>query len=94
MRSASFLGRFFRARGVAAQRPGAGGHPAAARAAPVPADGVPGRRAGDGWCLGAEGWKEALADGMAPPVKLAGTHAKMLEYVTLDALKAYAVDVS
>jgi hypothetical protein len=27
-------------------------------------------------------------------VKLAGTHAKVLEYVTLEALKAYALDLS
>ena len=61
---------------------------------PMPAYGFPGLKPGDCWCLCAERWKEALADGMAPPEKLAGTHAKALEYVTLDALKAYAVDVS
>lgn len=59
---------------------------------PMPAYGFPGLKPGDCWCLCAERWKEALADGMAPPVRLAGTHAKVLEYVTLDALKAYALD--
>ncbi|MBS0336358.1 MAG: DUF2237 domain-containing protein [Proteobacteria bacterium] len=61
---------------------------------PMPAYGFPGLQPGDCWCLCAERWKEALADGMAPPVKLAGTHAKTLEYVPLEALKAYAVDLS
>ena len=45
---------------------------------PMPAYGFPGLKPGDCWCLCAERWKEALADGMAPPVKLAGTHAKTL----------------
>jgi uncharacterized protein (DUF2237 family) len=61
---------------------------------PMPAYGFPGLKPGDCWCLCAERWKEALADGMAPPVKLAGTHAKTLEFVPLDALKAYALDLS
>ena len=61
---------------------------------PMPAYGFPGLKPGDCWCLCAERWKEALADGMAPPVKLAGTHAKTLEIVPLEALKAYALDLS
>ena len=61
---------------------------------PMPAYGFPGLQPGDCWCLCAEHWKEALADGVAPPVKLAGTHAKTLEYVSLEALKAYALDLS
>ena len=61
---------------------------------PMPEYGFPGLEPGDCWCLCAERWKEALADGMAPPVRLAGTHAKVLEYVPLEALKAYALDIS
>ena len=61
---------------------------------PMPAYGFSGVQPGDCWCLCAERWKEALADGMAPPVKLAGTHAKTLEFVSLDALKAYALDLA
>ena len=61
---------------------------------PMPAYGFSGLQPGDCWCLCAERWKEALADGMAPPVKLAGTHAKTLEYVSLDALKAHALDLA
>ena len=60
---------------------------------PMPAYGFPGLKPGDCWCLCAERWKEALADGMAPPVKLPATHAKTLEYVPLEALKAYALDL-
>ena len=61
---------------------------------PMPAYGFSGLQPGDCWCLCAERWKEALADGMAPPVKLAGTHAKTLEFVSLEALKAYALDLA
>lgn len=61
---------------------------------PMPAYGFPGLKPGDCWCLCAERWKEALADGMAPQVKLAGTHAKTLEIVPLEALKAYALDLA
>lgn len=60
---------------------------------PMPAYGFPGLKPGDCWCLCAERWKEALADGMAPQVRLAGTHAKVLETVPLEALKAYALDL-
>lgn len=59
---------------------------------PMPAYGFPGLKPGDCWCLCAERWKEALADGVAPQVRLASTHAKALETIPLEALKAYALD--
>ena len=46
-------------------------------------------KAGDRWCLCAMRWKEALDAGVAPPVVLAATHNKVLEYVTLEDLKAH-----
>ena len=49
----------------------------------------PGLKAGDRWCLCALRWKEALDAGVAPPVVLAATHSKVLEYVTLEDLKAH-----
>ena len=61
---------------------------------PMPAYGFPGLKPGDCWCLCAARWKEALADGMAPQVRLAGTHAKVLETIPLEALKAYALDLA
>ena len=61
---------------------------------PMPAYGFPGLKPGDCWCLCAERWKEALADGMAPQVRLAGTHAKVLEIIPLEALKEYALDLA
>ena len=60
---------------------------------PMPAYGFPGLKPGNCWCLCAERWKEALADGMAPQVRLAGTHAKVLEIIPLEALKEYALDL-
>ena len=38
-------------------------------------------------------WQEAFEAGAAPPVHLAATHARALEWCSLDALRAHAVDV-
>ena len=59
---------------------------------PVPEFAFPGLKPGDRWCLCAARWKEALDDGVAPPVVLASTHASALEYVSLDELKQHAID--
>ena len=45
---------------------------------------------GDRWCLCAMRWKEALDAGVAPPVVLECTHAKALEFVTLEQLQSCA----
>lgn len=58
---------------------------------PVPAYQFPGLKPGDCWCLCASRWQEALDAGLAPPVKLAATHASALEYVTLQDLKDHAL---
>ena len=50
---------------------------------PFPAYGFPGLKNGDKWCLCAARWKEAYEAGVAPPIVLESTHAKMLEFVTL-----------
>jgi len=49
-----------------------------------------GLKAGDRWCLCAMRWKEALDAGVAPPVVLECTHAKALEFVTLEQLQSCA----
>ncbi len=59
---------------------------------PQPEFGFAGLEAGDQWCLCASRWKEALDNGKAPPVYLAGTHMAALEYVTLEELQAHAID--
>jgi uncharacterized protein (DUF2237 family) len=61
---------------------------------PVPAFGFPGLVPGDRWCLCAARWKEALDAGVAPPVVLAATHESALEVVSLDELKAHAVEIA
>jgi len=61
---------------------------------PMPDFGFPGLKPGDRWCLCAERWREALAAGKAPRVVLAATHERTLEYVSLDELKRYALDLS
>jgi uncharacterized protein (DUF2237 family) len=57
---------------------------------PRPEVGFPGLRPGDRWCLCAARWKEALDNGVAPPVVLAATNASVLEIVTLEDLLAHA----
>ena len=47
---------------------------------------------GDRWCLCVLRWKEAYEAGCAPPVVLAATHERALDYVTLEALKRHALD--
>lgn len=61
---------------------------------PVPEASFPGLKAGDRWCLCASRYKQAIEAGVAPPVILAGTHEKSLEYVDLEVLKEYAIDLS
>lgn len=46
---------------------------------------------GDRWCLCAVRWKEAFAEGVAPPVVLESTHIKALEFVTLEQLQSCAM---
>jgi len=53
-----------------------------------------GLKPGDRWCLCALRWKEAMESDMAPPVILTSTHESVLEVVSLDDLKKYAIDLS
>ena len=48
-----------------------------------------GLRPGDRWCLCALRWKEAFEAGVAPPVVLESTHARALDYVTIEQLRAH-----
>lgn len=49
-----------------------------------------GLKAGDRWCLCALRWREAFDAGVAPRVVLESTHAKALEFVTLEQLQSCA----
>ena len=46
---------------------------------------------GDRWCVCALRWREAFDAGCAPPVVLASTHARALEFVLLDWLRQNSV---
>jgi len=61
---------------------------------PVPEFDFPGLQPGDRWCLCAARWREALEADAAPKVVLAATHQRALEYVSLEDLKRYAIDLS
>ena len=57
----------------------------------TPRDGFSGLKEGDNWCLCALRWKQALDDGVAPPLNLKSTNKKTLEYIDLDTLKNYKI---
>jgi hypothetical protein len=63
-------------------------------ATPRPEFQFPGLKPGDFWCLCVLRWKEALEAGVAPKVKLTSTHAKSLEFVTLEELQNHAIDAA
>jgi uncharacterized protein (DUF2237 family) len=54
---------------------------------PKPEWNFPGLKPGDKWCLCALRWIEAKKAGVAPPLDLAATHQKMLEFTSLKELK-------
>jgi uncharacterized protein (DUF2237 family) len=58
----------------------------------MPEYGFPGLQPGDRWCLCVTRWKEALDAGMAPDAILAATHISALEFVSLEELKAHALE--
>jgi uncharacterized protein (DUF2237 family) len=60
---------------------------------PAPQFGFAGLKPGDRWCLCAARWREALHAGMAPLVVLTATHERTLDYVNLEDLKKYALDL-
>lgn len=60
---------------------------------PRPEYGFPGLQPGDRWCLCVTRWAEAFEAGAAPKVVLAATHEHALEYVTMENLEAYALDL-
>lgn len=59
---------------------------------PAPQWGFAGLRDGDQWCVCVTRWAEALEAGHACPVILESTHISALEYVSLEALRAHAVE--
>ena len=61
---------------------------------PNPEIGFPGLKPDDCWCLCVLRWKEALEAGVAPSLYLSSTHESALEYVSLEELKKYALDLN
>lgn len=58
---------------------------------PRPEYDFPGLKAGDGWCVCAQRWKEAYDAGVAPPVKAEATHEKALEVIPKHALEKHTI---
>jgi uncharacterized protein (DUF2237 family) len=61
---------------------------------PLPEYAFPGVKPGERWCLCAARWQEAFEAGKAPQVVLAATHVATLDLLSLDDLKAHAVDLA
>lgn len=61
--------------------------------AAMPRYGFPGLKPGDRWCVTAANWLRAHEDGAAAYVVLSSTNERALEIVSLEALRAHAVDV-
>ena len=61
---------------------------------PRPEFGFAGLNPGDRWCLCAPRWAEAYNNDAAPRVYLQRTHKRALEYVPLEILRTYAVDLN
>ena len=61
---------------------------------PMPQFGFDGLKPGDQWCLCAARWKEALDANAAPRVVLRAAHEATLEFVSLEDLKRFAIDLS
>ena len=57
---------------------------------PRPEHRFAGLKPDDRWCLCALRWQEAFKAGVAPPVILASTHARALDFVTLAQLQVFA----
>lgn len=57
----------------------------------TPRPGFGGLKPGDRWCICVLRWKEALENGVAPPVVLEATHEAALEFVSMDDLFRHAV---
>jgi len=51
-----------------------------------------GLKPGDRWCVCALRWRDSMSAGHAPPVVLECTHERALEFVTLDELRANALN--
>ena len=58
---------------------------------PLPHFGFPGLKPGNQWCLCVLRWVQAYKMGCAPRVKLESTHARTLNYVSIEQLKEFAI---
>lgn len=61
---------------------------------PRPEFDFPGLKPGERWCLCAARWREAFQAGQAPRVVLNATNEAVLLIVSLDDLKAHAIDLN
>ena len=61
---------------------------------PKPEFNFPGLKVGDHWCICAERWKEAFENNKAPKLFLRKSNQKILEFVDIETLKSFSLDLS
>ena len=61
---------------------------------PRPEFNFPGLKEGDHWCICAERWKEAFENNKAPKLFLRKSNQKILEFVDIETLKSFSLDLS
>ncbi|HEY0369452.1 MAG TPA: DUF2237 domain-containing protein [Chthoniobacterales bacterium] len=61
---------------------------------PRPEYGFPGLKPGDKWCVCVTRWKAAMERGRGAKIDLEATHSSVIEFVSLEELKAHALKAS
>ena len=61
---------------------------------PKPEFNFPGLKKGDHWCICAERWKAAFENNKAPKLFLRKSNQKILEFVDIETLKSFSLDLS
>ena len=60
---------------------------------PLPLYNFPGLKENDRWCLCILRWVESFENNVPPQIYIRSTHILALEYVSLETLKKYAIDL-
>ena len=60
---------------------------------PCPELSFPGLVPGDKWCVCVDRWMQAHKIGFAPKIYLQGCHEQVLNYISIDTLMEYAIDI-
>lgn len=60
---------------------------------PMPQYNFPGVKEGDSWCVNAISFMKAVKDGIDVKIFIHSTHENILQFIDLESLKKYAIDL-